>query len=45
MKSVKFHIAATTTENLFVTILCWYLVGSVTILVILTIVEWLLQIL
>lgn len=44
MKPMKFHIAAPTTENLFFVILCWYVFGAASILVILVIAEWLIQI-
>lgn len=43
MKSLKFHIAASTTENLFVTILCWYLIGSMSILGFLLLLESLIK--
>ena len=43
MKPLKFYHAAPTAENLFVTILCWYLIGSASILIILTVSEWLIR--
>jgi hypothetical protein len=43
MKPMKFRIAAPTTEDLFVTILCWYMIGSMSMLIILTVIEWLIQ--